>query len=278
VLERPNAHTRFGYETVARECSRIGVQPHHDYTFKKDVLRREEAEFATADYLLCPSEFTAQSFLQKGFPASKILRHMYGYDESRYFPESTNREAAKQFTALYVGVDAVRKGLHLALEAWRLSPAIDDGIFMIAGQVSEDFKQRFAEELKHPSVVLLGQRNDIPDLMRKADILVLPSLEEGFGLVCVDAIGSGVVPLVSRACTDKCRHMENALVHEIGDVDALRKHITMLYRNPDLLAKLRGGAIRSRGDLTWKAAGVSLLEAYRRAAFPCPDTSGILQS
>ena len=36
--------------------------------------------------------------------------------------------------------------------------------------------------LAHPSVKVLGHRNDVPELMRKSDILVLPSIEEGFGL------------------------------------------------------------------------------------------------
>jgi glycosyltransferase involved in cell wall biosynthesis len=265
VLERPNAYTRFCYETVAKECARVGVQPHHEYTFKQNVLRREEAEFAAADYLLCPSEFVAQSFLEKGFAPSAILHHQYGFDDVGYFPESTKRDPSKPFTALFVGVDAVRKGLHLALQAWLRSPASRDGIFMVAGNVSQDFQQRFAEELKHPSVTLLGHRKDMPELMRKADILVLPSLEEGSPLVCMDAIGSGVVPVVSQACNGSCRHMVNALVHEIGDVDALQQHLTMLYEDRNLLAELRERAIRSRENFTWKAAGVSLLAAYEQA-------------
>src|SRR4029077_9178308 len=60
VLERPNAHTRFCYEVVAAECKRIGIQtPHHDYDANDEVLAREEAEFASADYLLCASDFPA---------------------------------------------------------------------------------------------------------------------------------------------------------------------------------------------------------------------------
>ncbi len=33
--------------------------------------------------------------------------------------------------------------------------------------------------LAHPSVKVLGHRNDLPDLMRQSDILVLPSIGEG---------------------------------------------------------------------------------------------------
>jgi glycosyltransferase involved in cell wall biosynthesis len=269
VLERPNAHTRFCYEVVAAECKRIGVGvPHQDYEPNEQVLAREEAEFASTDYLLCPSQFTAQSFLDRGFSPDKLLRHRYGFDEHEYFPQTTRRNPDQKFTAIYVGVDAVRKGLHFALEAWLGSSAINNGTFLIAGGVSPEFQQRFADKLGHPSVVILGHRNDIPVLMRQADILLLPSIEEGFGLVCVDAIGAGCVPLVSKACTDTCKHMQNALVHEVGDVSALREHITLCFGNPELLGRLRDGALRSRNELTWTAAGQSLLTAYEIALRP----------
>jgi|HubBroStandDraft_5_1064220.scaffolds.fasta_scaffold01426_8 glycosyltransferase involved in cell wall biosynthesis len=266
VLERPNAHTRFCYETVAAECHRIGVSmPHHDYEPDPRVLAREEKEFDQALGLLCPSEFTVQSFIDKGIPREKLLRHTYGFDESAYYPAADRRAEPKKFTAIFVGVDAVRKGLHLALEAWLSSPASHDGTFLIAGELSSEYRNRFAAELSHSSVVQLGHRNDVPELMRKADVLLMPSLEEGFGLVCVEAIGSGCVPLASRACTEVCQHMHNALVHEIGDTKALQAHITLLYENRDLLRRLRETCIDERLNYTWTAAGQKLLGAYQTA-------------
>jgi len=266
VLERPNAHTRFCYETVAAECRRIGVSmPHHDYKPDPMVLAREEKEFDQALGLLCPSEFTVQSFIDQGFPRDKLFRHTYGFDEAAYFPAPDTREEPKKFTAIFVGVDAVRKGLHHALGAWLSSPASRDGTFLVAGELSHEYQQRFATELSHPSVVLLGHRNDVPELMRSADVLLMPSLEEGFGLVCVEAIGSGCVPLVSEACTEACQHMHNSLVHAVGDVRTLRSHITMLYENRSLLRRLRETCIQERLNYTWTAAGRTLLGAYQAA-------------
>ena len=266
VLERPNAHTRFCYETVAAECRRIGIHiPHHDYKPNEEVLDREEQEFGLAFRLLCPSEFTAQSFLDRGFRAEKLLRHTYGFDDLTFVPSVEPRGETKKFTAIFVGVDAVRKGLHLALEAWLSSPASRDGMLLVAGELSSEYKKRFAGQLSHGSVSLLGHRHDVPELMRKADILLMPSLEEGFGLVCVEAIGSGCVPLVSKACTDECRHWHNSLVHETRDVEALQEQITMLYEDRVLLRSLRETGVRERLNYTWTAAGRKLVEAYRMA-------------
>ncbi len=127
------------------------------------------------------------------------------------------------------------------------------------------YRERLSELLSHPSVQALGHRTDLPDLMRSSDVLVLPSLEEGYGLVCVEAIGCGCVPLVSDACTEVCRHMENALVHSAGDVDALTEHLTMLHDDRSLLERLRQGALATAPDATWDRAGEVLVDAYRRA-------------
>jgi glycosyltransferase involved in cell wall biosynthesis len=92
--------------------------------------------------------------------------------------------------------------------------------------------------------------------------MVLPSIEEGFGLVCVEALGSDCIPLVSDACTDACRHGENALVHPVGDVATLAEHFTALRSDRALLDRLRAGCRQTASDYTWTAAGVRLVEVY----------------
>ncbi len=263
VLERPNAHTRYAYDVVRAECERIGVRLPlgDDYTYRTSVLAQEEEEFRLADFLLCPSEFSAKTFVERGYPPQKIIRHTYGFDETLYWPDTARSET--KFTMLFVGVAAVRKGLHIALEAWKRSPARVDGKFMIAGDIAPDYRRYLEDSLTDPSVVVLGHRLDVPDLMRKADVLVLPSLEEGSPLVCAEGIGSGCVPVVSEACTAICQHMHNALVHPIGDVEALSQHITILYQDRSLLRKLRDECIGERLQFTWTAAGRRLQDAYR---------------
>jgi glycosyltransferase involved in cell wall biosynthesis len=265
VLERPNAHTGFAFEVVQRECERLGVDlpPDHEHAYNEAVLEREEAEYALADRLLCPSEFVVKTFLDRGTPREKLVRHIYGYDEKTFFPEPRPRAEGFGLTVLFVGVAAVRKGLHFALEAWLRSPASRDGRFLVAGDVLPAYAEQLADELAHPSVEVLGHRNDVPELMRRSDALVLPSIEEGFGLVCTEAMGSGCVPLVSDACTDLCRHLDNALVHPVGDVEAIEEHLTVLHEDRDLLARLREEGLRTAPSITWTAAGVVLLDAYR---------------
>jgi len=241
----------------------VALPPNHEHAFKADVLEREEEEYRMAYRLLCPSDFTMKTFLDYGFSRDRLARHFYGFDEKIFHSASGRREAAAEFTMLFVGVAAVRKGLHYALEAWLRSPAHANGKFLIAGEILPAYAEKLASMLAHPSVHVLGHRKDVPELMRNSDIFILPTIEEGFGLVCTEAMGSGCVPLVSEACTDICKNMENALVHRIGDVDAIAQHITMLYNDRTLLQRLREAGLKKVPEITWAAASRTLLEIYR---------------
>ena len=267
VLERPNAHTRFAYEVVARECERIGVAlpANQEHAYNARRLRKEEEEFSLADHLLCPSEFVAQSFRDQGFAPERLLRHSYGYDERVYFPEPGERRRQGGLQALFVGVCAVRKGLHFALEAWLRSPASETGTFSIAGEFIPGYREKLAELLEHPSVRVLGHREDVPELMRRSDVLMLPTIEEGSPLVCMEAVGSGCVPLVSDVCDAVCVD-DNALAHRVGDVETLASHLTLLHEDPARLAAMRAACLRVAPSLTWKAAGTQLLHVYEQAA------------
>lgn len=265
VLERCNAHTRYAMEVVQRECDRLQVTlpRDHEHAYNAWKLFKEEEEYELAHRLLCPSDFVVKTFLDRGYPAEKLARHQYGFDGEGYYPETERTEKRRGLTALFVGVCAVRKGVHYALEAWIKSPASQDGIFLIAGEFLPEYKEKLASMLAHPTVRVLGHRNDVPELMRTSDILVLPSIEEGSALVTSEARGSGCVLLVSEAAGAICRHMENALVHSVGDVAALARHFTMLHEDAALLSRLRAASLDTVSELTWTVAGEKLLDVYR---------------
>jgi len=267
VIERPNAHTRFAFEVVERECRKIGftLPSNHDHAFNELTLAREEAEYDEADALLCPSDFVARTFRDRGFPTEKLLRHQYGYDESRFFPnQEKSVPSAEGLTMLYAGTCDPRKGLHHALRAWLDSGASESGRFLIAGTFATGYRERLADLLKHPSVDVLGQRPDIDEFMRKSDLFVLPSVEEGSALVTYEARASGCVLVVSDSSGAPCRHMHNGLVHRTGDVAELSTQIRLLDRDRALLARLKERSIEERSALSWKSAGNSLASAYLR--------------
>lgn len=264
VLERPNAHTAFAYQVVEEECRRLGIAlpPGHEHAFNPEKLAREEEEYQLTDYLLCPSDFVAKTFVDRGFPPSKLLRHSYGMDPQVFYPQAQEDRSIRPFTMVFVGVCAVRKGLHFALESWLKSPACQSGRFLIAGDFIPAYEEKLRPLLSHKSIQVLGHRNDVAELMRNSDVLVLPTLEEGSALVTSEARASGCVLLVSEASGAICRHGENALVHRVGDVETLTSQITQLHADPSLLNRLRATSLSTIDQITWSAAGRRLYDLY----------------
>lgn len=266
LLERPNAHTRYAYEVVKQECAKLGISmpPGHEHDYNPAILAHEEAEYALADYLLCPSDFVARTFLDCGFPAAKLLRHQYGFNEKLFYSDPKARSEGKGLTVLFAGGCAPRKGLHYALDAWLQSSAHKHGTFLIAGGFIPGYAERLSAQLAHPSVKVLGHRNDIPELMRKSDILVLPSIEEGSALVTSEARGSGCVLLVSDAAGAICEDAVNALIHRAGDTQALTNHFDLLNSNRKQLEVLRANSLETIPNLTWTTAGAVLNSLYKQ--------------
>ena len=135
VLERPNAHTRFAYEVVRKECEQLGLSMPlgHEHDYNPEYIRKEEEEYEWADRLLCPSDFVVRTFVERGFPPEKLARHQYGFDEKHFPPGRQNAGNGAGLNMLFVGGCAVRKGLHLALEAWLQSGAHENGIVFDRG-------------------------------------------------------------------------------------------------------------------------------------------------
>lgn len=265
AMERCNAHTRYAYESVRIESERIGVKLPKDFehVYNARMLETEEHEYQQSSALLCPSDFVVKTFQDQGIERAKLERFIYGVDIGIFTPEITNRPPERPFTMIFAGLCAVRKGLHFALEAWLGSEASNNGRFLIAGDFLPAYRDKLRDLLDHPSIKILGNRKDLPDLMRTSDLFILPSIEEGFGLVCTEAMASGCVPLVSEACTEVCRHLDNSMVHSIGDTHSLSNQISLLYRDSALRNQLRESGIANREAMSWDAAGRSLMTAYR---------------
>jgi glycosyltransferase involved in cell wall biosynthesis len=237
----------------------------YEHTYDANLLNHELKEFALADFLLCPSDFVKKTFLDEGFPAGKLLRHHYGYDHTRISPGTQSPLDGKPLVMLYAGLCSPRKGLHHALQAWLGSEASKTGRFLVCGEFAEPYRRHLEGMLSQPGVEVLGHRADLPDLMKQADLFILPSIEEGSALVTYEARGAGCVLLVSDAAGAVCEHLIDSMVHHTGDVLELTRQINLLDRDRRLLAELRQHSIDTLEGLSWNAAGKNLANVYMQA-------------
>lgn len=263
--EVPNAHTRTAYELVAEERERLGLKPvpGASHTLDPWRLEREELEFQETDYLLVPSPFVRQSFLDRGFPPERLLEHHYGYDASRFGASGdVAPDPSGGLQVVFLGSCEPRKGLHHALRAWRDSGAGARGRFRICGRFEPGYRDALKDLLPQPGVEETGFVDDPSALLSECHALVLPTIEEGSALVTYEARASGCLLLVSEASGARCEHGRHGLVHAPGDVAALTEQLRDLTEHPEKVRELRAGARAEIDTLSWKAAGRRLLACY----------------
>jgi len=200
------------------------------------------------------------TFVARGFAQEKLLRHQYGFDPETFTPRSGPRSGP--FHAVFLGAVEPRKGLHVALEAWRRSEAYRDAHLSVYGRIVEGYEAVLQQYRAMPNVEFHGFTDDAAAVLRSADILLLPSFEEGSALVTYEAQGCGVVPVVSDSTGAQCIHEVSGMVHPAGNAEVLATHIGRLKNDPALLDDLRAAVLAQWDNLTWAAAAARLENCY----------------
>lgn len=262
--EVPNTHTANAYEEALIESKITGVElaRSHSHRPNRRRIALENLEYQEADMLLVPSDHVAQTFAERGIPAGRLRRHQYGYDDSRFQAAERIEWPVRPFRALFVGSGEPRKGLHYALEAWARCEMPKGAEFVIAGEFVPGYRAYISDLLSTPSVTHVGFVGDVPVLMRRSDVLLLPSVEEGSALVTYEAQASGCIPLVSSAAGALLPPVLREYVHAPRDIAALSEHLNVMANDPLLRATLRQAVIEWSSALTWQSAAQRMLEIY----------------
>lgn len=266
LREAPNTHTAHAYRVVAEECALLGVTLPASASHATNAahLAIERAEWRAAHAVLAPSDAVAASFVAEGHDPDRLLRHQYGYRADPTAP-TTRADGGRRFTAVFLGRVEPRKGLHYALEAWSTSTASRGGRFLVYGDVLPGYAEYLEPLLGLPGVEVRPFTSDPAAALRDADVLVLPTIEEGSALVTYEAQAVGCIPLVSTAAGALLDDGVHGLLHEPRDVATLRSQLDLLHASPQERHRLSRNAAAHAPELTWERAGAALVEAYRTA-------------
>ncbi len=145
---------------------------------------------------------------------------------------------------------------HLALVGPETEPGYAASLCQIAGSDAE--RLRVVDAL--PSC-------DVPDVLAAADIAVLPSRHEPFGLSCLEAWAAGVCLVAADVGGPRwlLRGGHGGRLFPPGDVEALKGVLTELLDDPTERRRLAAeGSRRARDEFTWRRRADSLLALYRR--------------
>lgn len=253
VCDRGSSHIKFQDRILREEGELIGF-PFKGISAK--TIDIEIKEYERANGIFAPSIFVRDSFISEGVPEEKLLLVPYGIDVSKFRIRSAKSE---EFRVLFAGILTARKGVHYLLDAWEDVSKVG-GKLVLAGAPGEDFEHILRRRGGLPDgVELLGHvtQDRLAEEMSLASVLVLPSIEDGFGLVMAQALACGTPVIASENTGARTlfEHGKEGFVGPIRSADFIRESLLSLMQDKDLLAEMSCSA-------TEKTKSFSNSEAY----------------
>ncbi|MEC8724999.1 MAG: glycosyltransferase family 4 protein [Pseudomonadota bacterium] len=226
------------------------------------TIERELAEYDKADLIAVPSSYAAKTFAAHGIPRKKIFVNPYGVDLKKFTPNSVPKFVGPYANILFVGQVGLRKGIPELLSAFSGLKA--NANLTLVGPLERGLPKPIQKDVRVMGPIPMPA---LPDYYREADIFCLPSWEEGFPLVLLQAMACGL-PVVATEETGAGDIITSGVDGELvpaGDVLALREALDRLVSNPELAATM-GAAARERvsNGFDWKSYGGRALDAYKK--------------
>ena len=195
---------------------------------------------------------TQQNLLVKlGVPSSKLAVIPNGVDEQKYAPGYSNLKA--QFGAkhlfVYQGRISTAKNVEALLKAWKYAKLGKASQLLIVGDgpLAASLKSLYGEEYGINWLGFIADEHQRIQLLRAADVFILPSLVEGLSLSLLEAMACGVACIATDAGADGEVLEEGAgVILDTQKVFTQLKTLLPLFRDHPEMTKLLGQKGRQR--------------------------------
>lgn len=260
-LERSCPHEDFEYGLLKEEYRRLRNVPLRWSGAEAGVRMRHEYELA--DYIVVPSGYSQRSFLERGFPSEKILVVPLTAEKVGN-PIPYRPRPAGTFRVLCVGGNFYRKGIFYLLKAWE-ALGLKDAELIIKGRLPEEF----SDLLKIKNVTFIRNRisnEDLINLYQKSHVFVLPSIDDGFGMVVAEAMATAMPVIITEnvGIADSVENGKEGFVVPIRNADALAEKIKFFHDHSDKIAAMGQAALIKSKEYTTEAYTDRMVAAYRK--------------
>lgn len=245
-----------------------GVNPH--------VYAVEKEGMGAADRVVAVSEYTKRIIVQEyGIPEAKVRVVYNGIDEST-IPVGNGARRLKSLKqagyaiVLFLGRITLQKGPDYFLKAaQRVLERNPKVMFVVSG--SGDMEARLMEEAAalgiSQHVVFTGFLGgaDRHEVYTAADLFVMPSVSEPFGIAALEAMTLGTPVLISKQ-SGVAEVVQHALKADFWDIDEMTNMILSIVGLPGLRESLAENASREAERLTWQNAAEKVDSIVRELA------------
>ncbi len=269
-------------EVVARHAERLDLTAliHHPLADETGLDPAQRTRFTISETralgavgrVIVTSAFTARRLADFDVPAERITVIEPGVARAPLSPRVTADQPGPT-RLLCVATITPRKGHDVLIEAlarladrdWQATCI--GGLDRDVGHVRH-VHERIAAHGLEARITLAGERahDQLIDAYQDADLFVLPSHYEGYGMVISEALAHGL-PVITTTGGALAHTLprEAGIAVPPGDAQALSEALERWFDDPELRQRLRQGAQRARDELAdWSEAGHAFAKALER--------------
>ena len=216
--------------------------------------------------IIVPSENTKKDLVKfYGVDEGKIKVVYHGVDSSKYQVASIKRQDKKSFDILFVGRLEKRKNLVNLIKAFdmfnnqsrRRYSGMSPSRLIIAGKTGFGFKEikKTIQESSFSKDIILKNyisEEEKDELYKKADLFILPSLYEGFGLPVLEAMNYGVPVICSNASSLPEVAGDAALLIDPNNTQEIAEAMNKVFNDDDLRNKMIEKGFENVKRFNWK--------------------------
>jgi glycosyltransferase involved in cell wall biosynthesis len=225
----------------------------------ENKLAKKEEELDLANHIVVASSFTKDSL--NFYPKKLNNIHVIPYG----FPAVNNnlkpaKIINKPLKVLFVGGLTQRKGI---AEVFEVANHFGNhlNLTIIGRKTTNDCKELNNNLKKHHWIPSLPH-HEILEQMQQHDILLFPSLFEGFGMVISEAMSQGtpVITTTNTAGKDFIEHGKNGWLVETGNVYSIVQIIENIIDSPEQLEQIKANAKATAMERPWSKYALEIAE------------------
>ncbi len=225
------------------------------------LFAHNDETFAMADAAICASSFTKNSLTAAG---STAPAHVVGYGvDLDLFSARNIAPSAKPLIVGFVGALSQRKGARYLLGAMAALPK-GSAKLIIYTRTSVD--RELIRGFESVDIEIRGGLSDteLAVDMKRCDLVALPSIAEGFGLVILEAMACGVPVLctTSTGGADFIAHRQNGLLIAPGSTPTIEQELVWALSHRDELFQIGQAARIEAEKYTWATYRRKFFAAY----------------
>lgn len=221
-----------------------------------------------ADSIVAVSHYTKQKIMDNyGIPDEKITVIHNGINNDVYCHYEPSQIKKKDKIVLFLGRITLQKGPDYFLYmAKRILEKMENVKFIMAGD--GDMMREMIRKSIHlgieKNIVFTGflQRNEINKIYQNADLYVMPSVSEPFGLTTFEAMKNGTPVLISKQ-SGVSEVVKNALKVDFWDIDEMANKALAVLKYPKLSNLLKREASYEIQKHSWKNTAEKLKHHYQ---------------